>query len=132
MPRKKTEPVTVESKGPTIKYIGKSQILNKESGQYEIRPTPEDRIPTTLINGRKRIDLPSGAEQIAGFQHPDAMFLVNNYRDQFKMVTDKAGEPVSSEEDGSDEPGFITENASDAEQGPAAENATGEPEGDKE
>lgn len=91
-----------------IKFVGKVRRLAKEdvldergvkvrAGDYFMDAPEDDEVPTVLINGRKWIELPSGAEQKAGFQHPDAVFLLNNYGHLFKKVVVKDGSPVEGE-----------------------------------
>ena len=111
-----------------IKYVGKVRRMAKEdileggevkvkAGDYFMDVPEDDEIPTVLINGRKRIELPSGAEQKAGFNHPDAVFLLNNYRDTFKKVVTKDGLPVAEGGQGDNFNAADAENASTEAQG---------------
>jgi hypothetical protein len=116
-----------------IRYIGKVQkvvkedILDEETGKVkhtrgsliEVVAEPEE-VPTVLINGTRRIELPSGEEQLAGFQHEDAMFLLNNYRDKFKKVVAKDGSRVAAGTSGEDTAGADAENAATEAQGEGA------------
>lgn len=72
-----------------IIYIGKSVYKDKKGGEH-IRRTHAKDIPTFRKNGHKKIELPSGAEQLKGFYHEDASFLVNTYRNEFKPIVAKA------------------------------------------
>lgn len=73
-----------------VQFVGKMFTRDKKTGEpvKEIIRTPE-HIPTFRVNGGKKIELPSGEEQLKGFYHPDAVFLKRAYPDQFKTPKKK-------------------------------------------
>lgn len=146
----KIDPKEIEGKegmitelGPKIKYVGKVNRLIKEdvieihdnpevegemvevvvkrAGEYERVLAEPHEIPTVIIDGTRKIELPSGEEQLAGFYHPDAVFLMNRYRSKFKRVVDKDGEPAAE-----------TPAADDVDASAADKNASGAAQGGEE
>lgn len=76
----------MKTKEIVIRFVGKRKIYDGRTGRERLVAADP---PTVRTNGNRIIELPSGDEQKKGFTHPDAEFLLKNYRAEFKRKTRK-------------------------------------------